>query len=132
MLVEQACEGFYLIDYSGKVHDINRWACENLGYSREEFLKMSINQIDIVVDQRGHRKRFWEALGPGQHVAFEGIHMRKNGSTFPVEVRLNRMDIGAERFLLGLTRDISKWKKGAQKPRGPLPGIMALKERLED
>jgi len=131
MLLEQASEGFFLNDFSGKMYHINRWACEHLGYSREEFLKMTIDQVDIDVNPMGHRKRFWEVLNPGQHVTFEGTHKRKDGSVFRVEVFLNRLDIGSNRYVLGLTRDISDLKRGTQKLKDSFSNIAAIKGRLE-
>ncbi|MEN6438987.1 MAG: sigma 54-interacting transcriptional regulator [Syntrophobacter sp.] len=133
MLVEkESCEGLYLTDYSsGKLCEINRWACENLGYSREEFLRMPISHVDIEVTTRDHRKRFWDGLGPGQHVTFEGAHRRKNGSIFRVEVFLIRMDIDSDRFILGFTHDISEQKKSRERPRESFSNIEALKKQLE-
>lgn len=133
MLVEQeACEGLYLTNYSsGKLCEINRWACDNLGYSKEEFLRMSISQVDIEVDPREHRKRFWKGLGPGQHVTFQGTHRRKNGSIFRVEVFLSRLDVGTDRLLLAFTRNISKPKKGKEELRESFPNIEALRKQLK-
>jgi PAS domain S-box-containing protein len=132
LVAQETCEGLYLTNYSsGKLCEINRWACENLGYSKEEFLKMPISLVDIEVDRREHRKRFWDGLGPGQHVTFESTHRRKNGSIFRVEVFLIRMDIDTDRFILGCTRDISEQKKGKEKLRESFSNIEALKKRLE-
>lgn len=122
-------EGLYCVNYSSqKVYDINRWACQNLGYSREEFQRMTIEQVDIEVKSGRHRERFWEVLGPGQQVMFEGTHRRKNGSIFRVQVALNRLDIGTDIFFLALTRHISEQKNGRERQKGPFPNIEALRK----
>lgn len=46
-------------------------------------------------------------LADGGPVLFETVHRRKDGSTFPVEVSSVGADIGGERLLLSIIRDIS-------------------------
>ena len=111
LLVEQAGDAFFVLDYDGAIIDINQQACLSLGYSRLELLKMKISQVDIEVVEEEHRSRFWESLKAGQYLTFEGIHRRKNGSSFPVEVRLGRLDLIEKRFLLALARDVSDRKE---------------------
>jgi diguanylate cyclase (GGDEF)-like protein len=38
----------------------------------------------------------------------EGVHRRKDGTTFPVEVRLGVLESGGRRLILGLVRDITE------------------------
>jgi len=131
MLVEQAGDAFFIHDYEGKIIDVNRRACETLGYSREELLDMRISDVDIEVQKKDHRPRFWERLESGKFVTFEGVQTRKDGATFPVEVRLGRLDLGEQKVLLSLTRDITERKRADDKLRGALQEITELKNRLE-
>ena len=111
LLVEQAGDAFFVLDYDGVISDVNHKACESLGYSREELLGMKISEVDADVDEKQHKHQFWDSLEPGNHVTFEGVHRRKDESTFPVEVRLGRLDLGEKRFLLALARDVSDRKR---------------------
>ena len=120
MLVEQAGDAFFIHDYEGKIFDVNRRACETLGYERQELLGMRISDVDIEVQKKKHRFRFWERLGPGEFVTFEGIQTRKDGGTFPVEVRLGRLDLGDQILFLSLTRDITERKRADDTLRAAL------------
>jgi formate hydrogenlyase transcriptional activator len=131
MLVEQAGDAFFIHDYTGKIFDVNTQACKSLGYTREELLKMRISDVDIEVQKKKHKPRFWEPLASGQYINFEGIHLRKDGSTFPVEVRLGRLDLGEQKFLLSLTRDITERKKAEDNLRNAFQEITKLKNLLE-
>ena len=131
MLVEQAGDAFFIHDYDGRIIDVNRRACETLGYGRQELLGMRISDVDIEVQKKNHRPRFWERLGSGEFITFEGTQIRKDGTTFPVEVRLGRLDLGESKFLLSLTRDITERKRADDKLRGALAEITELKNRLE-
>ena len=44
-------------------------------------------------------------------MSFEGLQRRKDGTTFPVEVRLTPVEVGGERMMLSLVRDISGRKQ---------------------
>ena len=109
-LVDQATDAFYLHDLDGRLIDVNRYACECLGYTREELLQMSVLDIDadIEVDDLG---LLWEKMTYGVAVAAEGIHRRKDGTTFPVEVRVGKFYSGDEPMVLALARDISERTK---------------------
>jgi PAS domain S-box-containing protein len=132
MLVEQAGEGFFIHDYAGMIFDVNRRACESLGYAREELLNMTMPDVDIDIRGKRHKTRFWEKLAPREYITFEGVHRRKDGSTFPVEVRLSRLDLGGRRLLLSLTRDITDRKRAEEELRKAFREITELKNRLEE
>lgn len=109
-LVEQAADAFFLLDKEGKVIDINHQACLSLGYSKEELLGMNVVDIDVEVEQERHKERFWDKLTPEHAVTFEGIHSRKDGTTFPVEVRLGMLVLEGQTYLASLVRDITDRK----------------------
>ncbi|MBN1514852.1 MAG: PAS domain S-box protein [Phycisphaerae bacterium] len=110
-LVTQAADAFFLHDYEGRILDVNEIACDSLGFSRQELLAMNIADIDVEVESQRHKERFWKALRPDNPVTFEGMHRRKDGSTFPVEVRLGVMELGEQQLMLGLVRDITQRKQ---------------------
>ena len=107
LLVNQAGDAFFVLDYEGSIIDVNHQACISTGYSESELMKMHISKIDTEVEQKEHKTEFWNSLDPSQYITFEGIHRRKDGSTFPVEIRLGRLDLNEKKLLLALARDIT-------------------------
>ncbi|MEW6667298.1 MAG: sigma 54-interacting transcriptional regulator [Thermodesulfobacteriota bacterium] len=126
MLVEQAGDGFFLHDMEGRILDVNQHACDSLGYAREELLHMNISQIAERI-----QKQFWQPLTSGKFVTFESAQRRKDGSMFPVEVRLSRLDLAGEVLLLSLVRDITSRKAAEDELKRSLSEIKELKNRLE-
>src|ERR1022692_3510189 len=45
-LIEQASDAFFLHDSDGRFLEVNRQACESLGYTREEMLGMPVFDVD--------------------------------------------------------------------------------------
>ena len=131
ILVEQAGDAFFVHDFEGRIIDVNRLACDSLGYSREELLQMAIPDIDIDAHRRDHKPQYWESIASGEHVEFEGMHLRKDGSTFPVEVRMSRLDLTDEPLLLSLARDVTVRKKDEERLKNAFTEIKKLKNKLE-
>jgi formate hydrogenlyase transcriptional activator len=127
MLVEQAGDGFFLHDLEGRILDVNRHACESLGYAREEILSKNVSEIAQKI-----QKEYWQPLTSGKFVTFESAQRRKDGSMFPVEVRLSRLDLGGEVLLLSLVRDITSRKAAEDELKKSLTEIKELKNRLEE
>lgn len=112
LLVEYAADAFFLYDADTRILDVNRRACESLGYTREELLSLSVQDFDPAFDI-GARDR-WKRLVLGEPETIERVHVRKDGTTFPVEVRLGAIQSGEQRLFLALVRDITERKRAEE------------------
>jgi len=109
-LVEHAADAFFLHDLDGHIIDVNRRACESLGYARDELLKLSIPDIDIQFPQEKFRM-LMEKARAGDLQSVEGLHKRKDGSTFPVEVSTSCIVLDGETRMFAMARDITARKQ---------------------
>ena len=107
-VVEHAADAFFVHDERGHLLDVNQRACESLGYTREELLCKSVPDFELNVVKLGARG-IWSTLRAGEPVTLQGCHRRKDGSTFPVEVRVGAFQTGqhGERRFVALARDVS-------------------------
>jgi PAS domain S-box-containing protein len=115
-VVEQAGDGLFLIEPSGRFVDVNQRVCEQLGYSREELLNISVSDIDPIYHQEVFDD-FVRGLKPDKPVLIESVHQRKDKTTFPVEIRTGLIEIGGKTHLLSLARDITDRKRGEEQAR---------------
>ncbi len=109
-LLNQAGDAFFLHDLEGRILDVNESACSSLGYNRDELLSLTVLDVEAAVKSNEDLEEVWKSIRSRKPITFEGRHRRKNGTTFPVEVRLGRLELGNDIFLLGLARDISDRK----------------------
>lgn len=105
--VEQAADALFVHDGAGRILDVNRQACASLGYSREELLAMNVFDLEQVGDAAKSRA-LWDQITPDSVRTVQGRHKRRDGTAFPVEVRVGCFDLRQERRYLALVRDTSE------------------------
>jgi PAS domain S-box-containing protein len=116
-IVDYASDAFFVFDDDSTVLDVNREACESLGYSREELIGKHRSDFDAALDDPAIR-RLKHRLVSGEPITFETRHRRKDGTTFPVEVRVGDFEQqGGERRFLCLVRDITERKRAEEELR---------------
>ncbi|PZV33990.1 AAA family ATPase [Mesorhizobium kowhaii] len=108
--VDHATDAFFLHTDDLTVIDVNRQACEGLGYSREELIGMHPREFDGGLDQEA-LATVVNQVDSGQTTTFETLHRRKDGTVFPVEIRAGRFQLGHEWLRLSLVRDITDRKQ---------------------
>jgi PAS domain S-box-containing protein len=114
IFADHATDAFFRHDDDSRVIDVNRQACESLGYSREELIGMHPRDFDAGLDPSSLAQVI-ERIGGGDTVTFETLHRRKDGHVFPVEIRARQFEEGGRRFRLALVRDISERKRAERR-----------------
>ncbi|MDX2250738.1 MAG: PAS domain S-box protein [Nitrospira sp.] len=110
-LLDQVTDSIEVIESSsGRFLDGNRQSYESIGYTRSELLALTVPDIDPVVSKplfQEYMQRLREADAP---LRIESVHLRKDGTTFPVEVvaQIIRHD---REYLVAVVRDITARKK---------------------
>lgn len=99
----------FIIGPDGTFLDSNEVAQKRLGYSREEFLHMSPEQINDPAFVSGYKKRLAIVRDIGS-AFYETVHIAKDGRTIPTEISSRSIDLDGESCMLALARDISERK----------------------
>ena len=128
-LVEQAADAMFVHDLGGRLVDVNRRACESLGYAREELLGLSVADVEAGHDPAS-LEDLWEQVSSGATLTLEGEHRRKDGSTFPVEVRVGVFEDGGRPLVLALARDVTGRKEAEERARETEARYRTLVEQI--
>ena len=107
LLVEQAADAFFVLDKKGRFVDVNQMACEILGYSPPELVGMSVVDVEQEFDQEGVEE-ILSRVESGRAFTVNAHARRKDGTCFPVEVRLSRYTIQGQQLFLALVCDITE------------------------
>jgi PAS domain S-box-containing protein len=124
-LVEGANDAVFLETFEGHVVDVNTKACQMLGYSRNELLRLSM--ADLI----RHDESLPEAEkggDPRQHR--EEIMIRKDGNRVPVEVNTSILRLKGEKYSMSVMRDITLRKEKELRQKHLEQAIIESKQRL--
>ena len=110
-LLENAGDGIAIHNLTGRFLEVNRVSCETLGYSREELLQLT--PVDIEASgQAGRIPARWDRLRETGRIFYETIYVRRDGTTFPVEINSRLIDYAGDQAVLSIARDITERKRG--------------------
>ncbi len=93
-----------------RITDTNPAACKGLGYTREEFLKLTVFDIDPGF-KNIHSEDLFKELKTKKSLNFESHHRRKNGTEFPVEVIANYIEFEGATYIVAFAHDITSRKE---------------------
>lgn len=110
VLFEEAPDAIVIHDSDGNLLDVNRQLVDDLGYTRSELLSMAVTDYEVGLDAAEIHEH-WAGMDVGETLKVEGEHRRKDGSTFPVEVWVSKIEIHGELRFLALSRDVTDRKE---------------------
>lgn len=109
-LIEQADDAICFIDASMNIIEVNRYACEKLGYSKTEVQQLSLSDFFLEEDLKASPLKI-DSLIEGKTFRGERRIKRKDGSLIDVALSAKVLTDGS--FLVFI-RDISEQKKAEQ------------------
>jgi PAS domain S-box-containing protein len=106
---ENAHDAIIIFDPDGEVVlDANERACEMYGWSRDQFIAMSLESVTHDVDHG--KSHLGKILEPGGAVQFESVHYRKDGSKMFLDIHATTVDYRGRAAVLTINRDITERK----------------------
>jgi len=94
----------------GKFLEVNDNASKMLGYTKEEFLKMSPSDVAASGTVKRITSIVKEVIKKKQ-MTFEATHKTKEGKNIPVELSAHIFDFKGKQVMLSLVRDISERRR---------------------
>lgn len=109
-LFQTAGDAIFLLELDGKILEVNNYASEKFGYTREEFLDKTIQELNLPSNSENvlNRLNLLKEIG---ELSFENIYESKNGEHIPVGVNIRLIDYEDRKVALSIARDISLKKK---------------------
>jgi PAS domain S-box-containing protein len=112
-LFESASDSIFIHDLNGRFLAVNENAARRLGYTREELLRLSVQDIDTpeAAARIEANLRLLEERGS---LVFESAHRRKDGSVMPVEISATLVEHRGQQVVMSFVRDITERKQAEE------------------
>ena len=105
-IFEEAFDGIIINDLNGVISDVNPAFCCMHGYSREEL----VGQTPLILIQETDHPVFHEyidTVGQGKPFRGRAVDIRKDGTSFYVEVHGSPISYHGKPHILGIVRDVT-------------------------
>ncbi|MEA2575068.1 MAG: hypothetical protein QOH93_2366, partial [Chloroflexia bacterium] len=124
-LFENAHDAILIFDPDGEiVLDANVQACEMYGFTREDFVGHSLEQI--AVDVEAGKQRVRQVLEQGFDYRFETRQRRKDGSMMHVDISASVVDYMGRRAILSINRDFTERVENEARIKREAERVVAL------
>ncbi|MCX6688354.1 MAG: PAS domain S-box protein [Methanoregula sp.] len=116
LLFEIAGDSIYILKLygpdRGQIVDTNKAAAMKHGYSIEELKTMNIADLNTPESVKGAPELF-ERIMEGEWIYGEAVHRKKDGTIFPIEYSGGLLEMGKDKYVILIDRDISDRKRAS-------------------
>lgn len=120
IIFEEATDAIVLVSVpDGHFADFNTKAFSQLGYTREEFKTLSLNDIEAVETPGEIQDHIRRIIAGGDHT-FETQHKTKNGDRRDVLISTRPIALGGTQYILCTFHDFTERKQIEEKLRGAI------------
>jgi len=120
-LLEAAVDGIISIDEGGVIQTINPAAERLFGYSADEAIGQNVKMLMPPPYRGEHDSYLARFLATGEKkvigIGREVVGLKKDGTTFPMELSVAEARVGGERIFMGIVRDITERKRAEERFR---------------
>jgi len=106
-IINKSSDAIFVSDKNGKFVLVNQTACDSVGYTKKELLKLTISDINPNFDLKDIDNLI-DLIKRKEFYLLKSLHLKKDGSKFPVEVNISMLNFDTDEYLLGFAKDISK------------------------
>ncbi len=129
-IIRYANDIFILTSQEGDIIYVNDKALETYGYTKEEIMKMNIKNLRAP-NYRKEIETLLKQMKEEKRKVIETYHIKKDGTIFPVEASIRRIEIGDKLYIQSIIRDISE-RKNAEKKIYHLNRTYALLSKINE
>jgi rsbT co-antagonist protein RsbR len=105
-IINQAADALFITGKDGKFIDVSARTIESLGYTYDEIIGTACWDMDKKWTPERYAE-YYDRASVGTPILVDGQQTRKDGSTFPVELRTVAIEIDGEKVIVAFARDVT-------------------------
>ncbi len=121
-LFTRAGDGIFILSVNGELVEVNESLARMHGYSVQEMLHMSLNDLDTPETSQLAPERM-RRVSAGEALTFEVEHYHKGGHVFPLEVTASLVSSGGKSYVQCFHRDITERKRADEQLQESLDSL---------
>ena len=126
-LFESMADAVFIHDQQGTIIEVNRAACQRLGYTRDELLSLRLEDIDPDFVRRAPELR--AASQVTDHLVFETTQVARDGHPVPSEMGGRAIEYNGQQAILTISRDITE-RKEAERAAAEYTLQLSIRNRI--
>lgn len=136
-ILESAIDCVVSMDHTGAIVEFNPAAERVLGYARDEVLGRPVGEVMVPEHLRDlHRKGLANYMATGESVVIgrrvELVALRRDGTEFPVELAVTRVDLPGPPLFTAYIRDITERREAEESRARLLEAEQRARAQAED
>jgi PAS domain S-box-containing protein len=116
LLLDRANDAILFLGTDGQILDANRKAETLYGYTHEQLLRLTMRDLRAE-EARGPLQEQLATTASSSGHLYRSTHLRRDGSTFPVEVSSRIAELDEDRAVLSIVRDLSEREAAEERIR---------------
>ncbi|MFS1422196.1 PAS domain S-box protein [Shewanella sp. 10N.286.48.B5] len=117
-ILDSAADGFVIIDVNGVINEVNNAVSKLFGYEKAQLIDENVSILMPMADRFMHDGYIKHYLTTGDAKIIGNSRelkaQHKDGSLFPIELTISKMQIDGEILFLGFIKDLTELKKEQQ------------------
>jgi two-component system cell cycle sensor histidine kinase/response regulator CckA len=106
--------GVVLLDETGNIAAFNDQACRQLGYTREEFARLNVRDIDVAEQEPAALMHHLGSIADAGGEEFEALHRMKSGDVRAAVVNSRPVEVGDRKLFLAVWQDVTDRKRAEE------------------
>src|SRR5262249_11825871 len=116
-IMDTAVDAIITIDERGVVESLNPAAERLFGYPAGELIGQNVSRLMPSPDREEHDSYLANDLATGRNkiigIGREVVGLRKDGTTFPIELTVSEVRLAGRRLFTGIVRDVTERNRAA-------------------